>query len=246
VNGTTSPQALAEARKADEIVGKLMAGIKALPPTREGTLIIGTDHGMIDVRTVINLGRIMNRHWIYARDTGDGSTTYLHLDEGESIERVEQALSGYSEAFTVYRTGKHPEYSHLGTSGRVGDLMLVAKPPYYIAPSSSMPTYAHFLGITWIWSDIFAPDEGSGLKASHGYEPTIPEMHGIFYAWGAGISPGKEIARVDMIDIHPTVMSLLGLQPGNPLDGKIISEIIVAPQETASQTTPASESGAAQ
>lgn len=110
-NGVTAPQTLAEVRKADAIVGKLMAGIKALPADREATLVVGTDHGMIAVDPVVNLGRILNRHWIYAHDAGDGGSAYLYLDKGESIERVEKALAQYKDAFTAYRTGQHPPYS---------------------------------------------------------------------------------------------------------------------------------------
>jgi predicted AlkP superfamily pyrophosphatase or phosphodiesterase len=229
VHGVTSSQALGEARKADAIVGKLMAEIKALPAERAATLVIGTDHGMIAVEPLVNLGRIMNRHWIYARDAGDGGSAYIYLDKGESIERVEKALGGYAHAFTVHRRGTFPAYAHLGDSARVGDLMLVAKPPYYIAPSSSLPWYAHLMGMTWFWSDIFVPGELGGLKASHGYDPAIPEMHGVFYAWGAGVVKGKEIASLDIIDVHPTVMSLLGLQPGNPVDGKVVAEMLEGP-----------------
>jgi len=47
-------------------------------------------------------------------------------------------------------------------------------------------------------------------------------MHGIFYAWGAGVAKAKEIPRLDQIDVHPTVMALLGLKPGNPVDGHAI------------------------
>jgi alkaline phosphatase D len=230
INGVISPQVQAEVRKADAIVGRLMAGIKALPATREATLIIGTDHGMIAVDPVVNLGRIMNRHWILGRDAGDGGSAYLYLDKSESVERVVKVLGGYSNAFTVYRRGQFPAYAHLGDGARVGDLMLVAKPPYYIAPASSLPWYAHLMGMTWFWSDVFVPGDLGGLKASHGYDPAIPEMHGIFYAWGAGIAPGKEIARLDMIDVHPTAMSLLGLQPGVPVDGKVVSEALAPPK----------------
>ncbi|MEQ1864566.1 MAG: ectonucleotide pyrophosphatase/phosphodiesterase [Micropepsaceae bacterium] len=226
LNGVTAPQTLAEVRRADAIVGRLMAGIKALPAEREATLIIGTDHGMIAVDPVVNLGRIMNRHWILGRDAGDGGSAYLYLDKAESIERVEKVLGGYAHAFSVHRRGQFPAYAHLGDGARVGDLMLVAKPPYYIAPSSSLPWYAHLMGMTWFWSDIFVPGDLGGLKASHGYDPAIGEMHGVFYAWGAGIAAGKEVARLDMIDVHPTAMSLLGLQPGAPVDGKVVTEAL--------------------
>ena len=68
----------------------------------------------------------------------------------------------------------------------------------------------------------FTPFVG-GVKAMHGYDPNIAQMHGIFYAWGAGVAPGREIKRLDMIDLHPTVMALLGLKPGRPVDGKTIA-----------------------
>ena len=71
----------------------------------------------------------------------------------------------------------------------------------------------------------FTPFAG-GLKATHGYPPSVVQMHGIFYAWGAGVAKGREIPRLDMIDIHPTVMALLGLKPGVPLDGHVVSEAI--------------------
>ena len=51
-------------------------------------------------------------------------------------------------------------------------------------------------------------------------------MHGIFYAWGAGVAKGKEIPRRDMIDIHPTVMALLGLQTGKPVDGHVVTSAL--------------------
>jgi predicted AlkP superfamily pyrophosphatase or phosphodiesterase len=229
VYGVTSPQALAEVRRADVIVGKLMEGIKAMPAGLEGTMIIGTDHGMVNVAPLVNLGRIMNRHWILGRDAGDGGSAYIYLDKGESIDRVEKALSGYGNAFTVYRRGHFPAYAHLGNTNRTGDLMLVLKPPYYVAGSRSLPWYAHLMGMTWLWSDIFEPGGLGGLKASHGYSPSVPEMHGIFYAWGAGIAKGHEIPQIDMVDIHPTAMALMGLQPGKPVDGKVVTEMMAAP-----------------
>jgi predicted AlkP superfamily pyrophosphatase or phosphodiesterase len=227
-NGVTAPQVQAEVRKADAIVGKLMAAIKALPADREATLIVGTDHGMTKVDQMINLPRIINRYSILTRDAGDGGSAYLYLDKGESVERVEKALGAYSKVFTVYRTGHYPAYAHLGTSARVGDLMLVTKPPYYVAGTDSIPWWGYAMGVSWFWSDTFTPDFG-GVQASHGYDPAITDMHGIFYAWGAGIAKGKEVERIDMIDVHPTVMSLLGLQPGNPVDGKVATEVLSAP-----------------
>lgn len=217
-HGTTAPETLAAVRKSDWIVGRLMAGIRALPAGREGTLIVGTDHGMTDVGPLINVGRLMNMYDIKAEQATDGATSFLYLDKGESADRVAAALAPYKDIFQVYRKGHFPAYSHLGDGPRVPDLMLLTHPPYWIVGPEVMPPWAEWLGVNHIWPVSFTPFAG-GLKATHGYDPNIVAMHGIFYAWGAGVAHGQQIPRLDMIDIHPTVMKLLGLQPGRPVDG---------------------------
>jgi alkaline phosphatase D len=208
-------------RRADAIVGKLMTAIKSLPSGREATLVIGTDHGMMDVGPLINIGRLMNMYDIRARQASDGATTFFYLDKGESADRVAKALSGYSYAFDIYKKGHYPPYAHLGDGPRAGDLLLVAKPPYWVVGPEAFPAWAGWLGVTHFWPVTFVPPVG-GVVATHGYDPRIVQMHGIFYAWGSGVAP-HEIKRLDMIDIHPTVMSLLGLQPGRPVDGKALT-----------------------
>jgi predicted AlkP superfamily pyrophosphatase or phosphodiesterase len=223
-HGVTAPETLEAVRRADAIVGKLMAGIRALPQGREGTLIVGTDHGMIDVGPLINVGRLMNMYDIHAKQATDGGTSFLYLDRGESADRVVAALAPYKDKFTVYRKGHFPAYAHLGNGPRVPDLLLVTHPPYWMVGPEVFPAWADGLGVNHIWPVSFTPFVG-GLKATHGFDPNIVQMHGIFYAWGAGVAKGKEIPRLDIIDIHPTVMKLLGLQPGKPVDGKPVDAL---------------------
>lgn len=223
-HGVTAPETLAAVRHSDAIVGELMAGIRALPTGREGTLIVGTDHGMIDVGPLINVGRLMNMYGIKARQATDGATSFLYLDKGESADRVANALAPYKDVFQVYRKGHFPVYAHLGNGPRVPDLLLVTHPPYWIIGPEVLPLWAELLGVNHVWPPVFTPFAG-GLKATHGYDPDIVQMHGIFYAWGAGVAKGREIPRLDMIDIHPTVMKLLGLQPGRPVDGKPVQAL---------------------
>jgi len=223
--GTTAPRTEEAVRRCDAIVGKLMAAIKALPPGREGTLVVGTDHGMMDVGPIVNVGRLMNMYSIKADQASDGGISLLYLHKGESADRVVEDLGRYGYAFNVYRRGHYPAFAHLGDGPRTGDLMLVAKPPYYFVGPEVVPWWGKALGVTHIWPATFTPFAG-GLKADHGYDPRIVQMHGIFYAWGAGVAKGKEIPRLDMIDIHPTVMALLGLQTGKPVDGHVVTSAL--------------------
>jgi alkaline phosphatase D len=140
-HGITSLETLAAVRHADAIVGKLMAAIAALPKDREGTLIVGTDHGMIDVGPLVNVGRLMNKYDIKGKEASDGATTLLYLDKGESADRVAKALAPYKSAFDIYKKGHYPAFAHLGTGYRAGDLMLVAHPPYWMVGPEVFPAW---------------------------------------------------------------------------------------------------------
>jgi len=227
-HGVTAPETLAAVRQADAYVGRLMDAIRTMPAGREGTLIVGTDHGMIAVGPMVNTQRLMNEYDIKGHVAADGASAFLYLDKGESADRVMAALAPYKYAFDVYKTGHYPSYAHLGTGPRLGDLMLVAHPPYWIVDDTVLPSWAHMLGVNHIWPAVFTPFAG-GLKATHGYDPRIVQMHGIFYAWGSGIAKGREVPNLDMVDIHPTVMKLLGLQPGRPVDGKVVTSMLAEP-----------------
>ncbi len=222
--GTTAPKTEASVRKADAIVGKLMAAIADLPAGREGALVIGTDHGMTDVGPIVNVGRLMNEFGVKGKQATDGATAFLYLDNPKDAGRIAAALASYKDVFKVYRKGHFPPYAHLGNGPRVPDLLLVTHPPYYMVGPEVLPQWADMLGINWFWPAAFTPFTG-GLKATHGYDPHITAMHGIFYAWGAGVAHGKTVPRLDQIDVHPTVLKLLGLAPGHPVDGHAVAAV---------------------
>ena len=224
-SGTTAPETLADVRKADALVGELMEAIEALPEEREAALVIGTDHGMVDVAPLINVGSMMFWHGIEGKQAADGASVFFYLDDPSQADRIASELMDYDYAFDVFKKGAFPAYAHLGTGPRAPDLLLVAKPPYWTVGPEKLPSWAAWVGVNWLWPVVFTPFTGGSLKANHGYDPAIPEMHGIFYAWGAGVARGVEVDRLDMIDMHPTAMTLLGLVPGEPVDGQAIEAV---------------------
>ena len=142
-HGVTGAETGAAVRRADAITGRLMAALKALPRGREGTLVIGTDHGMIDVGPMINMGRILSEVDFHGDQATDGATAFLYVDKKvDSVDRVEKALQAYPDLFQVYRRGHFPSYAHLGDGPRVGDLLLVTHPPYWMVGPEQYPAWA--------------------------------------------------------------------------------------------------------
>ena len=48
-------------------------------------------------------------------------------------------------------------------------------------------------------------------RGTHGFLPDTPDMHAAFFIAGPGIPRGRDLGRVDMRDVAPTLAALLGL-----------------------------------
>lgn len=224
MNGIESEVTRQAVARSDAIVGRVLDAIVQGGQAERTTVVVTTDHGMTPVSHLVNIARILRRHEIPARAISTGTTSFLYLDDGtddDAVARAKRALSGYDE-FEVFRPSQAPEYAHLGTGPRVGDLVVSAHPPYFIEDVEAWPAWLRWLayvGPDFAWA-------GLHLKASHGYPPDNPAVHGILYAWGAGVAAGREVSRIRAVDLHPTVTRWLGIEPGRPVDGSVAEALL--------------------
>jgi arylsulfatase A-like enzyme len=229
-SGMDSDETRRAVAQSDAILGTLLQAIEALSFRDQVTLLVTTDHGMTPVTYIVNVQRILRRHGITARFHSTGTTSFLYFDDPAGVEPAERALSGYDE-FEVLRTSELPEYAHVGNGARAGQLILSARPPYFIEDVGRWPGWLRWLG-NWgpefMWARF-------ALQASHGYPPSTPGMAGILYASGAGVAKGREVASVRAIDVHPTVAHWLGIEPGRPVDGEI-ARALLAPGEVVARS----------
>jgi predicted AlkP superfamily pyrophosphatase or phosphodiesterase len=212
--GMDAAATLAAVSESDALIERIVAAIDALPFRNDVTLVVTTDHGMVPVTYNVNVQRILANHAIAARFMSSGTTSFLYFDDPAQVPAAIAALQSY-EQFDVVAKDAQPADWHLGTGPRVADVILSAKPPYFIEDISRWPRWTQWLG-TWgpefLWARF-------ALKASHGYPPDTPGVEGIFYARGAGVTAGRELDSLRAIDVHPTVAHLLGIEPGSPVDG---------------------------
>jgi len=207
--------------RADAIIGRLLAVFDRLPPERQATLVVGADHGMTKVDKVINIDKLAALHH-FETDVAYGSgSAMLYLKPGQDAGRVAKALSRYRTVFEVYHKGHFPSYVHIGDSGRVGDLLLITRPPYAFEGKALMKPEIAAREENLSGPPVYEP-EVKWFNSMHGFKPDVEAMHAIFYAWGPGIAKGKLLPRVEMIDVAPTVLKLLDLKPGLGTDGKAL------------------------
>lgn len=120
----------------------------------------------------------------------------------EELNEIPVGDQGTIEAY-------HPE--------RSGDVVVVAKPPYQFdaATPGEVTFFSHFFG-------------------QHGYMPDLVDvrrninMHAVFVAAGPGIRH-RTVPRISAIDLAPTLAFILGIDPPDNAQGKILYDILERP-----------------
>ncbi|HSF53683.1 MAG TPA: ectonucleotide pyrophosphatase/phosphodiesterase [Algoriphagus sp.] len=194
--------------KLDHELGALFEGLKSfdLPIT----VILVSDHGMIDVtkEKLINLDQLTEG--INARVVNNGALAHLHLKNPEEKAQVIELIKSRSGNVAIDDLSGNENYSDVTRyPQRIGDLMIIPELGYYLADTRGMMRYQNRSAL--LKTEIFG---------EHGLSPKYREMWGIFYAKGPRIKSGKRIEPFQNIHIYPLVCQLLGLPIPEGIDGK--------------------------
>jgi predicted AlkP superfamily pyrophosphatase or phosphodiesterase len=190
--GPENPELIITIEYMDGILGQILTGIKSLPIGEEVNLILVSDHGMATVveDQTIDISSFLpdpENLWGYSR----GPITQLHLrdDSKDKIVETAEALSNISH-ITTYTYEEIPERFHFKNENS-GDLVLVADEG-------------------WIISGDGNPYSSAG---THGYDPAVKNMHGIFYAIGPHIRSNYQIGSFENVNVYPLICKLLDIEP---------------------------------
>ncbi len=195
--GVDSPELKDAVLQMDKYIGRLQNKITQLDISVN--LIIVSDHGMInvDLENPIYYEEIANLENInyIPRD----SHLMIYDTDSTVISMMYDAfLSKEKGRYITYKKKNIPSAYHFQNNDRIGDLLLVANPPY-----------------------IFSREGKTNGKGSHGYDPSHKDMHGIFYAVGPNIKAKLKIDPFENIHIYPMIANLLDLDyDSTSIDGR--------------------------
>jgi predicted AlkP superfamily pyrophosphatase or phosphodiesterase len=90
------------------------------------------------------------------------------------------------------------------------DYILEARDGCYFVPDTEGP--------------VISPGEEK-FRAVHGYHPDRPGYSSLFLAAGAGVRRGVELDPIRIVDVGPTLATLLGLEMPEA-EGRVLTEIV--------------------
>ncbi|MGE0590027.1 MAG: ectonucleotide pyrophosphatase/phosphodiesterase [Cyclobacteriaceae bacterium] len=207
--GPTSPETKAAAQRMDGLLKLLMDSLNDL--TFPVNVFLVSDHGMkeltLDNNTFVFLDEIMDVNDKSIKVVSSGTQAHLYIDNPSRRDSIYANLSQKQNHFVVLKKEQYDPKWHYDHPGRVGDLMIMAEPGYYIREKGRK---------------TFLTKERIGSKMGvHGYDPLIEsDVHGIFYAQGPNIKEGITIPSFQNIHIYPLIAKILGMEPPKGIDGK--------------------------
>lgn len=191
--GVGSEEMVTAVSQVDEALGSLMDQIETLPFADQVYLVVVSDHGQMAYRDVppFVLDEFVGIDGLEVVDKGPA--VYLWGADPERSADIAQTVNQHWNNGRAYTRQTAPPDWGLSENPRFPDVVLQADAGYGVISNRDVTTH------------LSAGD--------HGWAPEVPEMQGIFWARGPGISAGKTIPPLHSTDVYPLLIEWLGLEP---------------------------------
>ena len=202
-HGPDSEQVMRTVARVDSLVARLYARLREEGFAEYVNLIVTSDHGMAATSAdrVVFLDDYIDLDEVYVRDLDP--VAMLQPVSREPDEILGQL--GSVPNVTFYRRNNLPEHLHYGTHRRIPELIGLADDGWRITTRSSFERN---------------PSRFDG--GTHGYDPSLPSMHGIFLARGPDFAQGIRVPAFSNVHVYALMTHLLGADPA-PNDGALDS-----------------------
>ena len=186
----------------DTHLGKLMSDISMLGLAEAINIIIVSDHGMatqsrekvIFLDDYINLSDVEFVNW--------SPVAEIIPAEGQE-ELIFDQLNNVNGHLKVYLKGTMPERWHFNSHPRITPIIAVADVGWSIGSR-----------------EYFESHPKAYKGGTHGYDPVVPAMGGIFIASGPSFQSGVDMDAVEAIHLYELMCNVLGVLPSEN-DGRL-------------------------
>jgi len=200
--GPDSEENIEAIGRVDSYIGRLLDGLAQLPYADQVNIILVSDHGQ--GAYLENQQPYLLADHVNLADTQvieGGSYLFLHLD-GDEADRAAEIAATVNNSWKhgrAYLPRDTPEEWHIENNPRFPDVILMPDAGYAVLSSEAK---THKIN-----------------KGDHGWSPETPAMHGFFVACGPNIKAGASLGAVNNIDVYPLMLSILGLESPDDIDG---------------------------
>ena len=194
-HGTGSAESRAAIERVDHQVGLLLDGIQALPHRGRIYLLLVSDHGMAGYRAdrePLVLDQLVDLTGVQAIDGGPYTYLYFDADARARINATRDAINDAWSCGRALTAADTPAAWQVGANPRFPDLFVQADPGCAVISSSAR---RHKI-----------------TPGDHGWAPEMPQMKGVFYAMGPGITAGSRAGVVHVTEVYPLMLTILGLE----------------------------------
>ncbi len=204
--GPGSQEALTALESADQAIGKIRDAVSSDPAT---TLLVLSDHGFVPVEKEAAPLVVFTEHGLFARGA-DGSSAlrrlgavsaggslavyWLEEPSADDRRRLATALDRLRETGAVQEIVDRARLEALGADPDA-EFMIEAAPGFSFSDRLEGPVLTD------------SPKD----RGTHGYLPSHPGMEAMFIAVGRDIAPGKNLGRISLKQIAPTLAKVMGL-----------------------------------
>lgn len=213
-SGPDSPEAHAALEQLDADVGALVAAERAA--RKDAVIALVSDHGFAKVDAAFNLSRaLIDAGLLRVGPAGPMGTRAISGWDAAAW------ASGGSVAVVLARPGDRALHDTVAAllnrlkADPANRIVRITTAPI-IAQQGGNPQAAFYvdLGPGMMALPYLSPDlpltGPSPYKGMHGYFPDHPEMDATFMAMGPGVRRGRDLGRIDMRAIAPTLARIMG------------------------------------
>ena len=193
--GPADPRTTDAVAAVDRSIGDLVAGLAALG--QPANLVIVADHGMAPTASTRTIALDTIVPPADARIVEAGPYATLQPAAGREAA-VDEALGRRHAHMTCWRKEKLPARFHYGRNPRIPAFLCLAEDGWTIAKT--------------------APTEATS-GGNHGYDNDAADMRALFIANGPALAAGRRLPTFDNTAVAPLLRDLIGLPPGEGLDG---------------------------